>query len=518
MRIYVDTTKNSSKKRDPTIGDAIMGAVFFGLFWVWVYYGTLSLILVILFLALIVLISIVLISLSDSNTSPNLSLNMAEIDQMSGYEFEEYIATLYNSLGYSVQQTALSGDQGADLVLAKNGERIAVQTKRYTNKVSNKAIQEVVASKALYGCNRCIVVTNNYFTKPATELADVNDVELVDRTQLKNLIYNVTNQFYVSSTANEQDSAFQQKNFNNYLDSKNKQTDYLEYLDEDDDNPPLPFYMKQSIQAENNKKEIHSNKEQKSISQSKVESDFENTIGIEFMHILDGEFQMGSSEKDSEKPIHKATILKPFYLSKFPVTQKQWITVMGTNPSRFKDNTDRPVEMVSWYDVQQFIAKLNSIENTNKYRLPSEAEWEYACKADTTTRYSFGNNKLKLDDYAWYSNNSEGETHPVGKKKPNSWGLHDMHGNVWEWCQDEWHDSYENAPSDGSCWLSTSKYNNSIFNLFSSNNKNVDHSTARIKRGGSWNYNDKECRSASRSSTLPENSGFSISFRLVRET
>ncbi len=116
-------------------------------------------------------------------------------------------------------------------------------------------------------------------------------------------------------------------------------------------------------------------------------------------------------------------------MGKYEVTQKQWHEVMGTNPSTFKGD-DLPVESVSWNDVQKFIKKLNKKENTNKYRLPSEAEWEYAARAGTTTRYSFGDDARKLRNYAWYYANSNFETHPVGEKKPNTWGLYDMHGNV----------------------------------------------------------------------------------------
>ena len=133
-------------------------------------------------------------------------------------------------------------------------------------------------------------------------------------------------------------------------------------------------------------------------------------------------------------------------MGKYPVTQKQWKKVMGNNPSNFKGE-DRPVESVSWEDVQEFVKKLNEKEGTDKYRLPSEAEWEYACRAGTQTRYSFGDDESKLNEYAWYDKNSGSETHPVGQKKPNSWDLYDMHGNVWEWVQDRWHDKYKGAPS-----------------------------------------------------------------------
>jgi formylglycine-generating enzyme required for sulfatase activity len=172
-----------------------------------------------------------------------------------------------------------------------------------------------------------------------------------------------------------------------------------------------------------------------------------------FTLISAGDFYMGSEESGDEKPVHKVKINNPFYLGIYPVTQREWKAVMDDNPSYFKGD-DMPVEQVSWDDVQEFIKKLNEKEGTDRYRLPSEAEWEYACRVGTTSRYSFGDDESKLGDYAWYDDNSGDKTHPVGQKKPNSWGLYDMHGNVWEWVQDKWHDSYGGAPTDGSAWES----------------------------------------------------------------
>lgn len=186
------------------------------------------------------------------------------------------------------------------------------------------------------------------------------------------------------------------------------------------------------------------------------ESCITNSIGVDFIKISAGEFMMGSpsNEKYREKdegPVHKVTIEKPFYLGKFEVTQGQWQKVMGNNPSTFKGE-DLPVEGVSWNDAQEFVDKLNEMEKTDKYRLPSEAEWEYACRVGTNTKYFFGEDESKLGDYAWYLSNSNNETHPIGQKKPNAWGIYDIYGNVWEWVQDKWHEDYSSAPSDGSAW------------------------------------------------------------------
>ncbi|MBW2406661.1 MAG: formylglycine-generating enzyme family protein [Deltaproteobacteria bacterium] len=147
-----------------------------------------------------------------------------------------------------------------------------------------------------------------------------------------------------------------------------------------------------------------------------------------------------------EQPPHPVEITRPFYLQTTEVSQAQWKRIMGNNPSRFEDcGDDCPVEKVSWNDAQKFIEELNQMEDINKYRLPTEAEWEYACRAKTETAYSFGDEVDKLGEYAWYGDNSGGKTKPVGKKKPNAWGLYDMHGNVWEWVQDRYGD-YPTGP------------------------------------------------------------------------
>ncbi len=236
------------------------------------------------------------------------------------------------------------------------------------------------------------------------------------------------------------------------------------------------------------------------------DSEYTNSIGMEFVKVSTGEFMMGSPSDEKERnsdegPVHKVTIEKPFYLGKFEVSQKQWYEVMGNNPSLNKGD-ELPVVMVSWVDAQEFIKKLNEMEGTDKYRLPYEAEWEYACRAGTTASYSFGDDESKLGDYAWhgpvfYGGNSEGETHPVGQKKPNPWGLYDMHGNVWEWCQDRWHDNYSEARSDGRAWGGGSSF--------------------RVRRGGSFDSIPSYCRSAGRSFYLPHDSSPGLGFRVLRE-
>ena len=138
-----------------------------------------------------------------------------------------------------------------------------------------------------------------------------------------------------------------------------------------------------------------------------------------------------------EKPPHQVTITRPFYISISQITQQNWLSVMHSNPSRFQQNKNHPVEQVSWLDVQMFINRLNEQSGTHSaYRLPTEAEWEYACRAGTSSNFFFGNDANMLVEYGWYKANSLETPHPVKQKKPNSWGLFDMHGNVWEWVQD----------------------------------------------------------------------------------
>lgn len=208
----------------------------------------------------------------------------------------------------------------------------------------------------------------------------------------------------------------------------------------------------------------------------------------------------GEAERyKSEHPQRNVTVSEPFYLQTIQVTQGQWKTVMGDNPSFFKDcGDDCPVENLSWDDAQKFIKKLNEIEKIDKYRLPTEAEWEYACRAGTTTEFSFGDDNDRLTDCAWFSSNSGDKTHPVGKKKPNFWGLYDMQGNVLEWVEDDWHDNYDGAPGDGRAWIKEPR------------------GAARVIRGGSWDFAAQGCRSAVRFGNGPGYRYGGLGFRLAR--
>ncbi len=226
-----------------------------------------------------------------------------------------------------------------------------------------------------------------------------------------------------------------------------------------------------------------------------------NGVTLEMVGLPAGQFLMGSPDsdpdaRDNEKPQHQVKV-NSFAIGKYPVTQAQYQAVMGTNPSRFQNNPQNPVEDVSWNDAQAFCQKLSQITGKS-FRLPTEAEWEYACRAGTTTRFYFGDDANQLGDYAWYKGNSQQTTHPVGQKKPNAWGLYDMSGNVWEWCEDDWHDNYIGAPKDGSAWLKNGNDNRSPL------------------RGGSWYNVPANCRSAYRNFTYrPDYSLINDGFRVV---
>lgn len=207
-----------------------------------------------------------------------------------------------------------------------------------------------------------------------------------------------------------------------------------------------------------------------------------NSIGMSLKLLPAGRFQMGSTSGDSdEKPVHEVTLTAPFYVGVYEVTQEQYERVMGTNPSSFKGRAKNPVENVSWKAAVEFCGKLSAMRAEKSsgrvYRLPSEAEWEYACRSGTTTAFSFDTDPAQLGDYAWFKDNSGRSTHPVGKKQPNGWGLYDMHGNVWEWCQD-WKTDYSS---------------DSV-----TNPKGPPSGSTRVYRGGSWRSKARSCRSADR--------------------
>lgn len=236
--------------------------------------------------------------------------------------------------------------------------------------------------------------------------------------------------------------------------------------------------------------------------------DLGNGIYLDMVYVAGGNFIMGSpsSEKDSsdrERPQHEVTA-PSYWMGKYAVTQEQWEAVTENNPSAFKE-AKRPVDFVSWDDCQEFCQKLSSNIGKN-YRLPSEAEWEYGCRAGTTTAFHTGetiiSNLANYDgDYTyleegkglWRNRTVEVETFP-----PNTFGLYEMHGNVWEWCEDGWHDNYQEAPRDERAWTD-----------------NHSQTSARVLRGGSWFNSLTHCRSARRFSYGRGHAYNSYGFRLV---
>jgi len=219
----------------------------------------------------------------------------------------------------------------------------------------------------------------------------------------------------------------------------------------------------------------------------------------EMVVIPAGSFVMGSEKNADAQPPH-TVVIRSFLMGRTEVTQKQWSDIMGSNPSHFLAcGLICPVENVSWDDVQQFVAKLNQ-KTGQKYRLPSEAEWEYAARAGTNTEWSYGNDESKLGNYAWYVGNSgQKTTQAVGQKLPNAFGLFDVLGNVWEWTQDCWHENYAGAPIDGSAWTTGCSSN------------------YRVLRGGSWGSGPAFLRSAYRVRYYPDGRDIGIGFRLARD-
>ena len=236
------------------------------------------------------------------------------------------------------------------------------------------------------------------------------------------------------------------------------------------------------------------------IREDRIELELAKGVSIEFVLIPAGGSMMGSPREEegrgeNESPQHEVEIQEPFYLGRYPVTQAQYESVTGSNPSRFKGAL-RPVENVSWEDAQSFCEKLGAMVE-QRVRLPNEAEWEYACRAGKTTRYYSGDSEEDLARVGWYSGNSGDSTHSVGEKESNALGLYDMHGNVWEWCEDDWHDNYERAPSDGSAWIDQPR------------------SEYRVLRGGSWGGDPRNCRSACRDWSNPGDRNGVRGFRVL---
>jgi formylglycine-generating enzyme required for sulfatase activity len=239
-----------------------------------------------------------------------------------------------------------------------------------------------------------------------------------------------------------------------------------------------------------------------------------NSLGMKFVHIKPGKFLMGSPKEEPDRfdneVQHEVAITKPYYLGVYEVTQGQWVKVMGKNPSwssadgggkdtvKGQDTSNFPVESISWNDAAAFCSKLSELAEEKKagrvYRLPTEAEWEYACRAGTKTAFYFGSDEKQLGDYTWHFANAGGKPHAVGQKKANAWGLYDMYGNVWEWCQD-WYGEYDT--------------NQSV------DPKGPKEGSNRVRRGGCWRLAPGYFRSAYRDWGDPSYRDDYLGFRLA---
>ncbi len=216
-----------------------------------------------------------------------------------------------------------------------------------------------------------------------------------------------------------------------------------------------------------------------------------------------GEFMMGAVDdevggRSLERPRHRVTFENGFWIGKYEITQAQWIAVMGSNPAReYGVGDNYPVYNVSWEDIQAFEREVDRV-----YRLPSEAEWEYASRAGTETRFYWGDDPDYdwMHDYAVFRGNHNGHAEEVGTKEPNGWGLYDMSGNVAEWCEDRWHVNYEGAPDNGAPWL-----------------ENPDNDEDRILRSSFWDNSSGKCRSAYRVNLVQDAQTYVYGFRLVRD-
>ncbi len=281
--------------------------------------------------------------------------------------------------------------------------------------------------------------------------------------------------------------------------------------------PPLAVYQFESVRVDRNGRIINRTQ----LSAQYFSQDLGSGIGLEMVSIPGGVFTMGMPEGQkgdytgSDQPPH-LVVVPPFFMSKYTVTQPQWRQVaslpkierdLNPNPSYFQGN-DRPVETISWFDAVEFCARLSRLTGRN-YRLPSESEWEYACRAGTTTPYNFGETiTSQLANYYAerdpFADEQEGEyrkeTTPVGSFPPNDFGLYDLHGNVYEWCGDGWHNNYQGAPANGEVWQPE---------------KNSRGDRFRILRGGGWGTETRQCRSATRSKFSPHNRYSVIGLRLA---
>lgn len=255
-----------------------------------------------------------------------------------------------------------------------------------------------------------------------------------------------------------------------------------------------------------------------------AESDLLKTFVAEFVEIAPGQksfpksFIQGADKKAPESPAHEVTLAQPFAIAKYEVPQNLYESVMGTNPSKWKGPRNS-VEMVSWYEAVAFCRKITDllrakglIAQDEVIRLPTESEWEYCCRAGTKTAYSFGDQATAATDsgpkasllnaYGWHNGNAQGNDPPVGALKPNPWGLHDVHGYLWEYCADEWHKDYDGAPANGDAWV--------VLEATEAGKR------SRVIRGGSWKDQYPHLTSTARREIGSADKDDAVGFRCVK--
>jgi formylglycine-generating enzyme required for sulfatase activity len=229
-----------------------------------------------------------------------------------------------------------------------------------------------------------------------------------------------------------------------------------------------------------------------------IDVDLRDSVSMKMVLIPAGTFTMGSPDREKDRSggeiQREVRISKPFYMGVTEVTQEQWKAVLGTDPSYFKGPT-KPVTRVSWEECEEFLRTLNTLATGGGYRLPTEAEWEYACRAGTKTAFYYGDDDSRLGEYAWYEGNSERAVQPVGRKRPNPWGLYDLYGNVWEYCSDRY-GRYPKGEATDPAGAATG--------------------TSRVLRGGSWSSAPKHCRSAARAMRVQTSRSDGNGFRCAR--
>ena len=332
-------------------------------------------------------------------------------------------------------------------------------------------------------CQRCGYILN-YFSKPSFEEERLNLLRFNwnSKLDLATKLQQLEEEIKQSSEREQSLKGELQKSQSEYAALKKQYDDCLKYIEE----------VKKKEKEEEAKRLAKEEEKRKAFREFTV-----NGVTFKMIRVEGGTFQMGATNEQgsdaasAEMPVHSVS-LSDYMIGETEVTQQLWKAVMGSNPSAFK-GINNPVEQVSWNDCKKFISKLNSLTGQH-FRLPTEAEWEFAARGGNKSQHFKYSGSNSIDRVAWYDRNSDGETHPVGKKDANELGLYDMSGNVWEWCED-WYGDYSSSPQ--------------------TNPKGPNDGSYRVNRGGSWNFSAGDCRVSGRGSNTPGDRYGSLGFRLA---